>query len=408
MAIKVLMYGWEFPPFNSGGLGVACLGLTQKLIETGVDVNFVLPRKVDINFEGVNFLFADQEKTMDYKTATEFYSGYHTFDSYTKIIESVNSKTLNLGQTLYDEVIRYAQLADRFANEVDFDVIHCHDWLTSLAGIRTKEISGKNLILHIHATEYERTGGHCNPVIYDIEKYSMEKADKVLAVSQITKDIIIKHYGISADKIEVIHNGIDVDSEKAKLVTQKIPNLEVLKSGGQKIVLFIGRLTYQKGVEYLLLAIKRALEFDSKILFVISGTGDMEHYLVDQVARLGISDKVVFTGFLRGGELAHIYKLADLYVMPSRHEPFGLVALEALVHETPVIVSTNSGVAEVISNCLKVDYWDTEEMANLIVATLNYPSLHSLLKSLGSSEVAKVTWQEAARKVLSIYKAILV
>jgi glycosyltransferase involved in cell wall biosynthesis len=407
MAIKVLMYGWEFPPFNSGGLGVACLGLTEKLVDSGVQVNFVLPKKVDIQFEGVNFLFADQQTILNSQQITDFYSGYHTFYSYQKILQKVNSKTLNLGKSLYDEVIRYAQLSERFATSIDFDVIHCHDWLTILAGIKTKQISGKTLIMHVHATEYERTCGSCNSVIYEIEKYGMEQSDKVVAVSAITKQIIVEKYGIDPEKVEVVHNGIDVEKEKQKLISGSFENLNKLKASGQKIVLFIGRLTFQKGVEYLLLAIKKALEFDSKILFVISGSGDMEHYLIEQVAVLRISDKVVFTGFLRGNELASIYKLADLYVMPSRYEPFGLVALEALVHQTPIIISKNSGVGEVISNCLKVDYWDTEEMANLIVNVLNYKSLHQTLQSLGHQEAYRVTWREAARKLLNLYQMIL-
>ncbi len=407
MSKKVLMFGWEFPPYNTGGLGVACENIVENLINLGVKVDLVLPKKVSLFKENVNFYFADQEEFEDIEIAKKYYNGYQTEYSYIEIIKTLKTKTIPLGKSLYDEIIKYAILAEKISEKLDFEIIHCHDWLTILAGIKAKEISQKPLVFHIHATEYERTGGSCNPLIFDIEKHGLEKADKIIAVSNLTKQVLIEKYQISSDKIEVVHNGINFEKEEKLHNHQDYENIYKLKQNGKKIVLYTGRLTYQKGIEYLLNAFKLASIYDKNLMLVICGSGDMENWVIEESAKLKISDKVIFTGFLRGNDLKAIYKLADLYVMPSRFEPFGLVALEALVHQTPVIISKNSGVAEVLNNALKVDYWDVEEMANLIVATLNYTSLHQQLQHFGHQEVKTKSWLESAKKLVSLYKSIL-
>jgi glycosyltransferase involved in cell wall biosynthesis len=409
MSQKVLMFGWEFPPYNSGGLGVACLGLTQALVEKGVDVTFVLPKKFELQYDHLKFVFADtktvitKENYKYYKQLLNAYSTTFVEDEYIRSIVTDLHNPVESGD-IYSEVIKYAILSEEIIKNTNFDLIHCHDWLTIESGILAKKITGKPLIFHIHATEIDRTGGFVNQVIYDIEKKGMEIADKVVAVSQFTKDIIIKHYGISPDKIEVVHNGIDYYLQKSGQRDQElIDNLNQLKNLGTKFVTFIGRLTFQKGVEYLLEAAKIVSEHNSDIKFLIAGSGDLEQSLIQKTAQLGLSSKVIFPGFLRDEKLKALYEVSDLLVMPSVNEPFGLVALEALSHQTPVILSKSSGVAEVITNSLKVDFWDTDQMANLILSTIAHQTLHTALTNSGHLEVQQINWHKAAQKFINIY-----
>ena len=404
------MFGWEFPPYNSGGLGVACLGLTKALVDEGVDVTFVLPKKFELSYNHLKFVFADtktvitQENFRYYKKLLNAYSTTFVEDDYIRSIATDLHNPIETGD-IYSEVIKYAILSEEIIKNTQFDLIHCHDWLTIESGILAKKLTGKPLVFHIHATEIDRTGGFVNQVIFDIEKKGMQIADKVVAVSQFTKNTIIHHYGISPDKIEVVHNGIDYYFQKSGQRDQElIDNLNGLKNLGNKFVTFIGRLTFQKGVEYLLEAAKIVTEHNPEIKFLIAGSGDLEQNLIQKTAGLGISSKVIFPGFLRGEKLKSLYEVSDLLVMPSINEPFGLVVLEALSHQTPVILSKTSGVSEVVTNSLKVDFWDTHEMANLILSTIAHPTLHSTLKTTGHQEVQQINWQKAAQKFINIYQ----
>lgn len=394
--LKVLMFGWELPPFNSGGLGVACYGLS-KALSKNVDITFVLPRKVEVDASFLKLLFANNIKVTIIDSPLR---PYLTSAEYARMEEDV---TL-YGNDLFSEVKRYALEARKIAEREEFDVIHAHDWLSFEAGIAAKEVSGKPLIVQLHSTEYDRCGGqNLNQAVYDIEKRGMEIADKVVGVSNLTKRIIEEHYGIPSYKVFAIHNRINAD-EYNQPVDERIFQL---KMDGKKIVLYAGRITLQKGPEYFLDAARKVLGYDQNVLFVMAGSGDMEYKMIDLAASLGISDKVLFTGFLRGEELRSIFKLADVFVMPSVSEPFGIAALESIIHGTPVIISKQSGVSEIVQNALKVDFWDTDEMANKILSVISYQSLKSVLRANGRDEVGTFSWDTAANETLNLYKTLV-
>lgn len=391
------MFGWEFPPFNSGGLGTACFGLTRALSDEGADVTFVLPRKLDISVPFAKIRFADIAK--DIRADVSILSGYITSQEY--LFLRSKGAGMFYGGTLIEEVMHYASKAKDIALDERPDVIHAHDWLSFLAGIEAKKATGKPLVLHMHATEFDRTGGQgVNQNVYDIERYAMEEADGVITVSNFTKEKIIRHYGIPAGKIAVVHNGI------AESDYHSLPPIleEIKKGGGQKIVLFAGRITIQKGPEYFVRAAKKVLEHYPDVLFIVAGSGDMRNQMMREAAYLGIGDKLIFTGFLRDDDLNALYQAADLFVMPSVSEPFGIAPLEAIANGTPVIISKQSGVSEVLSHALKVDFWDVDEMANKILAVLMHPPLQTTLREESRKEVKKVSWKAAARKVLDFYE----
>jgi len=400
--MKVLMFGWEFPPFNSGGLGVACYGLAKALTNQNVEITFVLPKKLDINVNFLKVIFADIDK-IKVKDVDALLYPYITSGQYLK--DRAYLKKASYGNNLIEEVRRYARYAREIAKKEQFDIIHAHDWLSFLAGIEAKKVSGKPLIIHVHATEFDRTGGgNVNSEVYEIEKEGMEKADKVVAISNYIKNIAIANYGIDLSKIAVVHNGID--AKDYVYHGNYNSGLHEFKKLGFKIVLFVGRLTLQKGPDYFLRAARKVLDYNKKVIFVISGSGDMERQVIEEAASLGISDKVLFVGFTRGEELKYLYHVADLFVMPSVSEPFGLTTLESLVNRTPVLISKQSGVSEVISHALKVDFWDVDEMTNKILAVAKYGSLKETLSVNGSLEVQKCTWDEAARKCIQIYQSL--
>jgi len=412
---KVLMFGWELPPFNSGGLGVACYELAESLSGKNTKITFILPTKHDIKipFMDVDFAVDNHSnksnhfssKSVSVQSIDSPLSPYLNEKSYFETIKNHGNKGNSnqiYGDTLVDEVYRYGESAAKIAETKEFDVIHAHDWLSFPAGIKAKKVSHKPLIVHVHALEYDRSHEFgVNPQVCAIEKAGMDNADKVIAVSAYTKSRIIKFYGIPEDKIEVVHNGIKFSHKPTKKLS-----LKSIKSGGKKMVLFVGRITYQKGVDYLISAAYKALQINPKIIFMIVGSGDMTYQIIEQAAHFGISDKVFFPGFLRGDDLENIYRSADLYVMPSVSEPFGLVALEALSNKVPVIVSKQSGAAEVIRHSLKVDFWDTDELANKIIAVINNPSLRESLSRYGHKEVFDCTWDNAADKCIALYNKL--
>lgn len=391
------MFGWELPPFNSGGLGVACHGLSKALSKDH-EVIFVLPKRVNVNIPNFKVLFANNN--LKFVTIDSLLTPYINSSEYGNL-----KKGLSLyGANLFAEVERYAAEAKKIAEKEDFDIIHAHDWLSFKAGLAAKEIAHKPLVVQLHSTEYDRCGGlNLNPYVYKIEKEGMEKADKIITVSNFTKNIVVNNYGIKPEKISVVHNRINADEYKE----DKSDEIFRIKKEGKKIVLFAGRITLQKGPEYFLKVAKRVLSFEKDVLFVMAGSGDMEHQMINNAAVMGISDKVLFTGFLRGKELSQIYKMADIFVMPSVSEPFGIAALESIINGTPVIISKQSGVSEVINNAIKVDFWDTDEMTNKIISVLNYPSLHKTLKENCKKEVSLLSWDEAANECAELYKKML-
>lgn len=282
------------------------------------------------------------------------------------------------------------------------DVIHAHDWMTYPAGIAVAAVTGKPLVIHVHSTEFDRSGENVNQMIYDIERRGMHAATKIIAVSHLTRNIIISRYGIMGDKVEVVYNGVEQNGESRLAAFKKVG----IRSD-EKIVLFLGRITMQKGPEYFLMAARKVLEEVENVKFVMAGSGDMMHRIIEMAAQMGIGHKVLFTGFLRGKDVEKVYQMADLYVMPSVSEPFGIAPLEALNHDVPVLISKQSGVAEVLTHVLKVDFWDVNEMANKITAVLKYPPLQLTLREHGNFEVRRLRWAGAAEKCSKIYQDVM-
>lgn len=416
--MKVLMFGWEFPPYHSGGLGTACYGLTKGLSNHNVNVTFVLPKAKEVpdkthvriiaaeafgnlfggnifgNMRGINIKRVDS-LLVPYINSASYGKRYEKYACQFSNFQS--SKDNIYGRNLYEEVHRYAQNAVLIAQKEDFDIIHCHDWMTYLAGIEAKKVSDRPFVIHVHATEFDRTGDNPTPYIYDIERKGMHAADHIMAVSQFTKNKIIEHYGIPPDKITVIHNAVEFNDNK---FCEKI-------NDNEKVVLFLGRITIQKGPDYFLYAAKRVLEYRKDVKFIVAGSGDMEGYIIEKAAEMGIADKVLFAGFLRGKDVDRVYAMADLYVMPSISEPFGITPLEAMRNNTPVLISRQSGVSEVLNHALKVDFWDIDLMANKILGVLNYPEVHQCLQENGSNELKKFSWDEPAEKCAGVYCKVI-
>ena len=404
--MKVLMFGWEFPPFNSGGLGTACYGLTKGLSRQGIEITFILPRIEGSTDQDHMRILYHGCKEIKFRHVNSILKPYITPETYTGVYldESSHRGAGNIyGDDLFQEVRRYSQEAKKIADEEEFDVIHCHDWLTYSAGIEAKKIADKKrhkvpLIVHVHATELDRTIGNPNEYVYHLEKEGMDKADYILSVSNYTKNMITRHYNINPKKIHVVHNSIDAEYEPSSY------------EGGSgikkhhKTVLFLGRMTIQKGLDHFLWIAKKVSEVDEGVRFVMAGSGDMFPYIVEEAANLGIGDKVLFTDSLSGKDVDKAYRMADVYVMPSISEPFGLTVLEAMKNSTPVIVSKQSGVSEVVKNCLTADFWDINEMANKILAVLNYPELSETLREEGLSEIKGFSWNQPAKKCMDIYE----
>jgi glycogen synthase len=451
--MRVLMLGWEFPPFISGGLGTACYGLTKAMSGLGTDVMFVLPRPVSTpfsthvrlvsprpgsplevpstefrldEFEHVTFRTVNAQIGNPYQTAEQYQNkqnqqaaaaaaaSYEVSDVSRETTATALQTTKTVGRAgtavpappgsnspyggdLFGEIQRYAALAMEIARGESFDVVHAHDWMTFPAGLAVAGLKGSPLVVHVHSTEFDRSGENIDQRIYDIERRGMQGAMKVIAVSHLTKTICSHRYGIDPNKIEVVYNAVELNGNGFDEEQYKIHKDE-------KIVLFLGRITMQKGPEYFLAAAKKVLEVMDNVKFVMAGSGDMIRRIIEMAAAMGIGHKVLFTGFLRGGDVEKVFKMADLYVMPSVSEPFGIAPLEAMSHDVPVLISKQSGVSEVLTHALKVDFWDVDEMANKIIAVLRHPPLASTLRQHGSFDVRRRSWSDAARQCIQVYE----
>jgi glycogen synthase len=408
--LKVLMFGWEFPPIMTGGLGTVCYSLTRALAKKGHQVTFVMPTgPKDLKGEFVNLIVANNiEYThLKIKTVDSLLTPYLSFDGYSevykKFIETKDGAVKALyGSNLYQEVYRFSELAKVIAQNEEFDIIHCHDWMTVDAAINAKKVSGKPIVMHIHNTIFDRGAGFGSPYEYEIEKRGFEQADRVIAISNRIKEILVTKYFINPDKIEVIHWGIDQDNPAYKL-NYKSP----FSFDNSKIVLFLGRITIQKGPDYFVEAAKKVLQFEPSAKFIFVGSGDMEPQIIRRVAELGIGNSVIFSGFAKGADVHKAFQMADVYVMPSVSEPFGVVALESMINKTPVIISKQSGASEVIRNGLKVDFWDVDELTNKIVGVLKYVPLHKELTEQGLQEVKQYTYEETADRVVAVYNSLM-
>uniref|UniRef100_UPI003FD8070A glycosyltransferase family 4 protein n=1 Tax=Alistipes putredinis TaxID=28117 RepID=UPI003FD8070A len=430
--MRVLMFGWEFPPHIAGGLGTACYGMTRGLARNGVEVVFVMPRAYgdedqrfvrvvnasdvetigtrDHEFseellEKVSFIHIDSNM-LPYISPEE-YAAYHDefvrsgrTHEWTDVWKQRYTFSGKYGANLMEEVARYAMVAAQVAKDLEgqFDVIHAHDWLTYFAGIAAKRVSGKPLVVHMHATEFDRSGENINRRVYAIEKAGMQAADRVIAVSELTRRIVIGKYGIPADKVVTVHNAVRFgESEDA------VPERAVK----DKVVTFLGRITYQKGPDYFVEAAAKVLQRVSDVRFVMAGSGDLMNHVVRRVAQLGIADRFHFTGFLKGGEVQRMFRLSDVYVMPSVSEPFGISPLEAMRSGVPVIISRQSGVAEVLDYAIKVNYWDVDALADAIYGLLTYPALGRMFASKGLEEVTGLKWTNAAAKIKTVYETVV-
>ena len=402
--MRVLTFGWDFPPTKNGGLGVACFGLTRELINDGVEVIFVLPKRQPTEGQP-RFVFADDERRVKVREVVSGLRPYHAADSVMSSIIGYDSlgRPIIKSRTLMEEVHRFAHAASLIAEEEEFDVIHAHDWTSYLAGVAAKIVSGKPLILHVHATSYDQAASdNVDPSIFKIEQESFAMADRVVTVSDYTKKVVVQKHGVPEGKVEVIHNGCDVE-EPPRLE----PTLHELKAQGKKVVLYHGRITIQKGVDYFVRAARRVVDVDPNVVFVISGWGDMTNQIIEQVGAMGLSQNVRFAGPLWDEERDRMYQSADLVVMPSVSEPFGLVPLEAMQHGTPSLVSKQSGVVEVMTHVLKVDFWDVDEMANQILASLRYEAIGRQMRNEGRQELQRLSWKNAAERVYNLYRNLL-
>ena len=426
--MRVLMFGWEFPPHIAGGLGTACYGLTKGLAKHDVDILFVMPSASgDEDQSAVSIINASEVPVMEsWLDAKEFLNKVEFMKVTSQMVPYIDPREYTevarreitkgeyeefkvrygscfkfsgkYGKNLMEEVSKYAMVAASIAAKNEFDVIHAHDWLTYAAGIAAKRISGKPLVIHVHATEYDRTGENVNTQVYAIERMGMLAADKVITVSNLTRNIVINKYKIDPAKVVTLHNAVDFNEFK---------HVEAQRGVKEKIVTFLGRITFQKGPEYFIEAANKVLKRCDNVRFVMAGNGDLMNRSIRRVAKLGIADKFHFTGFLRGDDVKRMFAYSDVYVMPSVSEPFGISPLEAMKSNVPVIISKQSGVAEVLKYAIKTDFCDIDAMADAIYGLLKYPALPEFSASKGMDEVNSLKWENAALKLKGIYSEVI-
>lgn len=392
--MRVLMLGWELPPYNSGGLGAATYQLCRSLAKDKVDIDFILPYEADHN---INFMSIEAAKPKGIVSVERLGIAY---DSYKYVMEDNSENVFDI----YTQVKLYEDAVYKLALKKTFDIVHAHDWLTFRAALRIKEKKNCPIILHFHSVESDRAGGkRGNPLIHEIEELALNLADRVIAVSEFTKNSIVRDYQIDPDKIEVVHNSINA-YELISLDDQNVYKyLSHMKSKGYKVISNVGRLTIQKGISNLLKVFAKVLEFNPKTLLLIVGSGEQMFELVSLSADLGIAKNVIFTDFQRGKNWRDAYSIGDLFVMPSVSEPFGLTPLESISYGTPVLISKQSGVSEILENALVCDFWDIDEMTNKIVSVLKNDSLRSELTTNSLNEVLRLSWDNASKKVMQVY-----
>lgn len=392
--MRILMLGWELPPNNSGGLGVACYQLCKALSRKGADIEFVLPYKAD---HGIDFMQVTAAHPQD---VTEILKSGIAYDSYKYVYTDGRVET----HDIYSQVHMYEEAVAKLVTKREFDIVHAHDWLTFRAALRAKQLSHCPIVLHVHSVERDRAGGGPgNPLCREIEGLSFMLADRIIAVSQHTKNMIIEDYNVPEDKVEVVHNSIDPEMFEPLDDNNTYKYLERMKTRGYRVVVAVSRLTVQKGLPNLLHAAREVVMREPKTLFLIVGSGEQYFELLSLAADLGIAKNVLFAGFQRGKRWRDAYAIADLFVMPSISEPFGLTALEAIGYGTPSLISRQSGVAEVLRNALKVNFWDINEMADKITAVVQNDALRDTLHANSYQEFSRLNWNDAADKLLGIY-----
>jgi glycogen synthase len=408
--MRVLMLGWEFPPYFAGGVGEVCYHLTKALAMKQVHVTYIMPNGPDaVQSNHVKLVVASREmkrlgiKTLSVKSLISPYMSTQEYAwNYQQMTITQRDKNFRklYAEDLLQEMERFALAVGSIAEEEEFDLIHAHDWTTIPAALALKKKTGKPIILHVHITEFDKTGGeHADPHVYQIEHEGFQKADLIIAVSNLVKQRLVTKYYVDPAKIRVVYNSVD-NAEQSQLVPERISETD-------KIVLFLGRVTLQKGPDYFLEAAAKVAHIMPNVKFVIAGTGDMLPRMIEHAAELGIGNRVIFPGFVTREEGDRLYRMADLFVMPSVSEPFGIVPLEAMKQGTPVIVSRQSGVSEVITHALKVDFWDTDDLANKIVAALTYDHLHATLRQHGNMEIRRFNWSIPAEQCMKVYAELL-
>lgn len=416
--MKALMFGWEFPPHILGGLGTASYGLTKGMHANGnMDITFVIPKPYGDEEKGFatiigagNTPVAWRDVSWDYVQSRigNVMDPQTYFNLRDHIYADFNYMRLNdLGciefsgkypENILEEINNYSIVAGVIARTVDCDVIHSHDWLTYPAGIHAKNVTGKPLVIHVHASEFDRSRGKPNPTVFGIEKDGMNNADHIITVSELTRRTVIDKYGIDPAKVTTVHNAvIPLSDELLNLKKQERKD---------KVITFLGRITMQKGPEYFVEAAAKVLQKNKNVRFVMAGGGDMEAAMIKLAAKRNIADRFHFTGFLRGKDVYQMFRDSDVYVMPSVSEPFGISPLEAMEMGVPSIISKQSGCAEILTNVIKTDYWDIDAMADAMHALISYPALHNELREKGIEEIHGITWEKAGKKVIDIYKNV--
>ena len=413
------MFGWEFPPHILGGLGTASYGLTKGMHNCGnMDITFVIPKPwgdEERDFANIigacNTPVAWRDVNWDYveNRLGKFMNPQLYYDLRDRIYADFNYMRLNdLGciefsgkypDNLIEEINNYSIVAGVIARTIDCDVIHSHDWLTYPAGIHAKNVTGKPLVIHVHATDFDRSRGNVNPTVFGIEKDGMHHADHIITVSNLTRQTVIEKYGIDPAKVTTVHNAVIPLSDDLL----SIPKPE----NKEKVMTFLGRITMQKGPEYFVEAAVKVLQKDHNVRFVMAGSGDMMDQMIALAAKRGIADRFHFTGFLRGRQVYEMLKASDVYIMPSVSEPFGISPLEAMQMGVPSIISKQSGCAEILNNVIKTDYWDIDAMADAIHSIISYPSMYESLKTEGIEEMKGITWEKAGQKVIDIYNQVI-
>lgn len=400
------MLGWELPPHNSGGLGVACYHMSKALAQQGATIDFVLPYKAEHPGTGHMKIHAATQLDPVHKFGLR-----GAYDSkYADVLDLANVDARS-PDTMRAVQKRYIKFVERLVTRQGApDAIHAHDWLTMEAGMRAKQITDAPLIVHVHATEFDRSGsGRGNPIVHEIEYQGLMMADRIIAVSDITKSIIVHKYNIPADKIEVMHNAVDLESLLGyDYDARTYRYLEMLRSEGYTVISTVTRFTVQKGLTHLVKGVARASERYDKFALLLAGDGEQRDELISLAAELGISDKIFFTGFVRGKQWRDAYNVADVFVMSSVSEPFGITALEAAHHNTALIISKQSGVGEVLDSIFRYDFWDTDTLADQLIGIATSPGLKETLTTNIKQEYARLSWADVAKKCMNLYKRMVI